>query len=260
MSEQIRYTGDGAIRTVTFCRPKVLNALTMEMLLALERILDDLTHDTSCRVLILTGEGRGFMAGADISCMQEATAQEAMAFSRATHRIFRKLELARPFTIAAVNGYALGGGLELAMACDVRVAAESARMGLPETAIGSFPGSGGTQRLVRLCGLGRAKELLATAEKLSARQAVELGIVEHVVPDSQLMDHCTELARRICRNSGAAIAQGKRLMTLSLDMTEEESAWMVTSQIGQNYGSYDQREGMRAFLEKRAPCFQAPDT
>ena len=256
MTEQIQYSAQGPVRVITFCRPRVFNALTVEMLEELERILDALQQDAACRVVILTGAGRGFMAGADISCMKEATAQEAMAFSRATQRVFRKLEMARPFTIAAVNGYALGGGLELAMACDVRLAVESARLGLPETAIGSFPGSGGTRRLVRLCGVGRAKEFLATAEKLSAAQALSWGIVEHVVPDAQLMDRCMELAQKVCRNSGEAVTQGKRLMTLSLDMTEEESAQLVTAQIGQNYGSHDQREGMRAFLEKRAPHFR----
>lgn len=252
---QIRYEREGGILLLRFDRPRVLNAMTVEMLQELEERLEALEQDPGCRALILTGQGRAFMAGADISCMQEATPQEAMAFSRLSQRVFRQLELARPFTIAAINGYALGGGLELALACDVRIAAQSARLGLPETAIGSFPGSGGTRRLARLCGPGRAKELLATAEKLSAEQARELGIVEHVVPDEELLDRCRELAKRVCCNSGEAIAQGKRLITLEAELPEDEASRLVTACIGQNYGSHDQREGMRAFLEKRSPRF-----
>lgn len=256
MSEEISNKQEQRIATITFNRPKVLNALTIPMLDELEGMIDRLNEDESCKVIIITGEGRSFAAGADISCMKEASPQEAMRFSKTTTRLFRKIELARPFTIAAVNGYALGGGLELALACDVRVAADTAKLGLTETAIGSFPGSGGTMRLPKLVGLGRAKELLATAEKVPAARAMELGMVEHIVPSDKLMEFCRELAKRICKNSRNAIADGKRLMTLSYEMDAEKACELMTFMIGMNYGSKDQREGMRAFLEKREPHFE----
>ena len=256
MTEDIIYRLENHVATITLNRPKVLNALTMEMLSELENIIDRLNEDKDCKVVIITGNGRGFAAGADISCMKEATSQEAMRFSITTRRLFRKIELARPFTIAAVNGYALGGGMELALACDMRVASETAKLGLPETAIGSFPGSGGTQRLPRLVGIGRAKEILATAEKVAAARALEIGMVEYVVPNEELLPFCDQLAQRICKNSTSAIADGKRLMTLSMEMDTEKAAELMTVMIGLNYGTHDQSEGMKAFMEKRAPNFE----
>lgn len=256
MTEDILFELRGHMAVITFNRPKVLNALTVEMLEELEAIFDRLEEDKRCKVVILTGAGRSFVAGADISCMKEATAQEAMRFSKTTSHLFRKIELARPFTIAAVNGYALGGGLELALACDMRVAAETAKLGLPETAIGSFPGSGGTLRLPRLVGLGRAKELVATAEKLTASRALEIGLVEYAVPAEMLLDFCVELAERIAKNSTSAVAQGKRLMTLSAEMETEKACELMTAMIGLNYGTHDQSEGMKAFMEKRKPVFE----
>lgn len=256
MSKEILYKLEGRIATITFNRPEVLNALTIPMLDELEEIIDTLNADETCKVIIITGVGRGFVAGADISCMKEASPQEAMRFSKTTTRLFRKIELAKPFTIAAVNGYALGGGLELALACDMRVAADTAKLGLPETAIGSFPGSGGTMRLPKLVGLGKAKEILATAEKVPAEKALQMGMIEHVVSGDILLQFCKELAEKICKNSRNAIADGKRLMTLSYEMDAEKACELMTYMIGTNYGSKDQREGMRAFLEKREPHFE----
>lgn len=255
MSEDIKYTFKDHIAEITLNRPKVLNALTVEMLNELEDIFNRFNKDEECKVIIITGSGRAFAAGADISYMKDATPEEAMHFSNTTTRLFREIELANPTTIAAINGYALGGGLELALACDIRIASDQAKLGLPETAIGSFPGSGGTLRLPRLVGLGRAKEILATAEKISAPRALEINMIEHIVPGEALLDYCRELACRISKNSRNAIANGKRLMTLSYEMDAEKAAELMTYMIGMNYGSRDQREGMRAFLEKREPHF-----
>lgn len=244
------------IATITFNKPKILNALSVEDLVELERIVDELQENRDCKVIIVTGNGRAFVSGADISKLKEASQEHSRIYSRQAKKVYRKLEIGRPFVIAAVNGYALGGGCEMILACDVRVAAESARIGLPETAIGSIPGSGGTQRLPRLIGLGYAKEIMATAEKVPAARAKEIGLVNYVVPDDQLMPFCLELAGRIACNSTSAIAMGKKLMTDGLEMDLDKAMEMETLMIGTNYGSHDQREGMAAFMEKRKPVFE----
>ena len=225
------------------------------MLAQLEETVDRLCADKRCKTMVITGAGRAFMAGADISDLKDGDPQNACHFSRESKRVFRKLEMARPFTIAAINGYALGGGLELAMACDARVAAETARMGITETAIGSFPGSGGTIRLPRLVGMGRAKLMLATAEKITAREALEYGLVEYVTPAEELLSFCGVLAHRIACNSTEAIAMGKRVMMLGAEMDIDRASELECAMIGLNYGTHDQMEGMKAFLEKRIPQF-----
>lgn len=244
------------IATITFNKPKILNALSVEDLVELERIVDELQENKDCKVIIITGNGRAFVSGADISKLKGASQEHSRVYSRQAKKVYRKLEIGRPFVIAAINGYALGGGCELVLACDVRVAAESAKIGLPETAIGSIPGSGGTQRLPRLIGLGYAKEIMATAEKVPAARAKEIGLVNHVVPDDQLMSFCLELAGRIACNSTSAIAMGKKLMTDGLEMDMDKAMELETLMIGTNYGSHDQREGMAAFMEKRKPVFE----
>lgn len=256
MSDFIRCELEQGIATITFNKPEKLNALSLEDLHELYDIVTELEENKSCRVIILTGEGRAFVSGADISKLKEATKEHSRAYSRMAKQVYRKLECGRPFTIAAVNGYALGGGLEMIISCDIRVAAESAKMGIPETRIGSIPGSGGTQRLPRLIGLGYAKEIMATAEKVPAPRAKEMGLVNHVVPDDQLMSFCRELAGRVAKNSTNAIAMGKKLMTEGLEMDIERAFEMETMMIGINYGSHDQREGMKAFMEKREPNFE----
>lgn len=256
MSEHILCELNQGIATITFNKPDKLNALSISDLQELYDTVSRLEEDRNCRVIILTGKGRAFISGADIGELKEASKEHSRAYSRLAKQVYRKLECGRPFTIAAVNGYALGGGLEMIISCDVRVAAESAKMGIPETSIGSIPGSGGTQRLPRLIGLGYAKEMMATAEKVPAPRAKEMGLVNHVVPDEELMPFCLELAGRIAQNSTTAIAMGKKLMTEGLEMDIERAFEMETMMIGINYGGHDQREGMRAFMEKRKPKFE----
>ncbi len=256
MSEFILCELKDHIATITFNKPEKLNALSIEDLADLDHIVDELIANKDCKVLILTGAGRAFISGADISTLKEATKEHSRAYSRLAKQVYRKLETGRVFTIAAVNGYALGGGLEMIISCDVRVAAESAKMGIPETSIGSIPGSGGTQRLPRLVGLGYAKEMMATAEKIPGPRAAQIGLVNHCVPDAELMPFCMELANRVAANSTTSIAMGKKLMTEGLEMDIERAFEMETLMVGINYGGHDQREGMRAFMEKRKPEFE----
>ncbi len=244
------------IATITFNKPEVLNALSIGDLEKLDQIVDALIADKTCKVIIITGTGRGFVSGADIRELKEASQEHSRAYARTAKRVYRKLEVGRPTTIAAINGYALGGGCELALACDIRIAAESAKIGLVEASIGTVSGSGGTQRLPRIVGLANAKEMFATAEKVPAARAEKIGLVNHVVPDAKLMDYAYEMAAKIAANSTTAIAYAKQLMTDGLEMDLEKGMEMETLIIGMNYGGHDQREGMRAFKEKRKPEFE----
>lgn len=259
MAENIlceRYEKNPAIVVLTFNKPEKLNALSVEDLQEMNEIIDRLHEDMSCRVIVITGKGRGFVSGGDISKLKKASKEHSMHYSRWAKKLYGNIERGRQIVIAAVNGYALGGGLELAISCDIRVAAESAKLGITETSLGSIPGSGGNLRLPRLVGLGFAKEMLATAEKMPAKRAAEIGLVNHVVPDEQLMEYTFELAERIAANSTTAIAMGKRLMTDGLEMDMERAMELETMLIGANYGGHDQREGMAAFMEKRKPEFE----
>lgn len=256
MSEFVKLSRDEAVATVTINRPEALNALDPQVLGELERCFEELEHDLSVKVVILTGVKKAFVAGADIASMSKMTPEEAVEFSRLGQRVFNRVASMRPVVIAAVNGFALGGGCELAMACDIRVAAESARLGIPETSLGVFPGFAGTQRLPRLVGLGVAKEMLATAQKVSAQRAYEIGLVNHVVPNEELMSFCGDLAKTILKNSSTAIAAGKKLMDMGIEMDVDRAQDYEAALFGVAFSTADQKEGMSAFLEKRPPAFQ----
>ena len=247
---------DGSIATVTIHRPEALNALNPEVLSQLDQTMTELDADPSVKVIILTGEKKAFVAGADIASMKVMTPEEALAFSRLGQRTFDHIASLRPTVIAAVNGFALGGGCELAMACDIRVASESARMGIPETSLGVFPGFAGTQRLPRLVGLGRAKEMLATAAHIKADRAYEIGLINHVVPGEELMDYCKKLASTIAKNSVHAIAAGKQVMNMGYEMDLAKAQDYEASMFAVLFDSHDQKEGMSAFLEKRPAEFE----
>lgn len=251
-----RYPEMPSIVTVRINKPDKLGALAIEDLAELEEMVDGLEEDKSCRVLVFTGTGRGFISGADISKLKTASKEHSMAYSKLAKRLYGKFERGRIITIAAINGYALGGGLEFAIACDIRIAAKSAKLGITETSIGSIPGSGGTLRLPRLIGLGHAKEMLATAEKMPAERAGQIGLVNHVTEDEDLLEKTYELAKTIAGNSTTAIAVGKQLMTDALEMDILRAAELETLKVGANYGGHDQREGMAAFMEKRKPEFE----
>ena len=255
MSKYIEQERKGAIAIVTINRPEAMNALDNNVLQELYDTFMGLDEDRTVKVVILTGVKKAFVAGADIAAMSKYTPAEAEVFSAFGHKVFDMIENVRPVTIAAVNGFALGGGCELAMSCDIRVASEKAKMAIPETSLGIFPGFAGTQRLPRLVGLGIAKEMLATASMIDAARAYETGLVNHVVPAEELMTFCENLAQKVVKNSTSAIAAGKRLMTEGFDMPFEKAEELEAALFGILFAGHDQREGMAAFLEKRAPEF-----
>jgi enoyl-CoA hydratase len=255
MGKYIEQERKGAIAIVTINRPEAMNALDNNVLQELYDTFMGLDEDRTVKVVILTGVKKAFVAGADIAAMSKYTPAEAEVFSAFGHKVFDMIENVRPVTIAAVNGFALGGGCELAMSCDIRVASEKAKMAIPETSLGIFPGFAGTQRLPRLVGLGIAKEMLATASMIDAARAYETGLVNHVVPAEELMTFCENLAQKVVKNSTSAIAAGKRLMTEGFDMPFEKAEELEAAYFGILFAGHDQREGMAAFLEKRAPEF-----
>lgn len=252
--QNIRLETEDAIATLFIDRPKALNALNTQTFLEIESALRSLP--STVRVLIVTGGGdKAFVAGADIAEMASIGAAQAREFSALGHRIMLMLEQLPLPTIAAVNGFALGGGCELALACDLIYASEKAKLGLPEVTLGVIPGFGGTQRLVRLVGKMRAKELLFTADRLDAARAKEVGLVLDVLPADQLMAHCKTVAGKLLKNGPLALSQAKRIVEFGADMDLRAANELESQAFGVLFGSEDQKEGMKAFLEKRPAAF-----
>jgi len=246
----------GAVAVLTLNRPEALNALSPELIEEIDGHLERLEGDEEVRAVVLTGAGeRAFSAGADIAHMLDAAPLEALAFARRGQALMDRVEgFSRP-VIAAVNGYALGGGCELALACDLRVAAESAQLGLPEVTLGIVPAWGGTQRLARLTSLAFAKELALTGRRVTAEEARLAGMVNHVHPLSHVVDRALELAEQIASRPPIAVAAAKALVNAAPDsplaggLARERDAFALA------FTTEDRREGMSAFLEKRTPRF-----
>jgi enoyl-CoA hydratase len=252
----LRITADGRVSTVTVNRPDVLNALNTALLEEFLATLIDLGADESVGVVIITGAGdRAFIAGADIKEMDGKTPLEARAYSELGQEIAHKLETMRKPTIAAVNGYALGGGCEIALACDVRLASENARFGQPEINLGIIPGWGGTQRLARATNIGYAKELILTGRMVDADEALERGLVQHVYPSGELMGRATELAQQMAAKSPVALYYAKESTNRALhgdvggNLVHEADLYSLM------FSTEDAKEGLRAFVEKRNPTF-----
>ena len=238
----------GQIALVQINRPKALNALNSETLDELYACLKEMELRRDIRILILTGAGtKAFVAGADISEMHQATAVEGLAMARLADRTFSLLENMPQVSIAAVNGYALGGGCEIAMACDIRVAAETAKFGQPECGLGIIPGFGGTQRLSRLVGKGRAKELIFTCDM----EAYRIGLVNQIVPAEELMDACYAMGQKILKKGGYAVSLAKRVINAGMDMDLASGLELEATSFGLVFSTHDKYEGMGAFLEKR---------
>lgn len=255
MYDTLRLEDQDGIATVTIHRPDKLNALNARVLAELTDVVRRLA-DANTRVAILTGSGKAFVAGADIAEMSEMSPLEAQAFSHRGHQLAADLEAAPYPVIAAVNGFALGGGCELALCCDFIYAAERAKLGLPEVGLGLMPGFGGTQRLARRVGLGRARELIYSGAMLDAPEALRIGLVNAVVPDGELLDRVRGVAASIRDKAPAAVTSCKRVIGRSLDSDLATGCALEAAAFGALFGSEDQREGTRAFLEKRAPVFK----
>jgi enoyl-CoA hydratase len=251
--ENILVERETAISTITVNRPKSLNALNS---LTLKELTQAVRECADSRVIILTGSGdKAFVAGADISEMVPMGPWKAREFSELGHVLTALIEDIPSATIAAVNGYALGGGLELAVACDMIFASENARLGLPEVTLGVTPGFGGTQRLVRLVGKLRAKEMIFTGDWVDAKRAFEIGLVNAVLPKEKLLEHCRSLAQKIAEKGPLAVARAKRLVERGYDMTLRAANRQEAESFALLFDTEDRREGMRAFVEKRPARF-----
>jgi enoyl-CoA hydratase len=244
------------IATLTLNRPDKLNALSDATIAELGHAIDEIRVDERIAGVILTGAGRAFAAGADISELATQTPVLAKARSRAGQDVFRRFETCPKPVIAAVNGFALGGGCELAMACHIRIASDAAKFGQPESKLGTLPGFGGTQRLARLVGKGRAIQLLLTGETIDAAEAYRIGLVNRVVPGGDLVKAATEMLRQILANGPLAIALCIEAVDRGLEMSLEEGLILEANHFGLLAATDDMREGMRAFLDKRAAEFK----
>jgi len=248
---------DGAIGQITINRPETLNALDVPTCLALEGALDRLESDPAVRVIVVTGSGRAFVAGGDIGDLNSrhglAHYQE---FAEDIHRVFRRFETCDKPTIAAVNGFALGGGTELLLCLDIRILSDKARLGLPEITLGIFPGAGGTQRLIRQVPLCRAKELMFAGDHVSAAEAVAIGLANRVVPHDQLMAETRALAARIAEKSPLTLKLLKRTIADGADMALPSALRHEQATISLVMDSRDAHEGCSAFLEKRKARFE----
>ena len=243
---------EGPIAVLTINRPKALNALNSETLTELNEVLTEIEGRDDIKVVILTGAGeKSFVAGADISEMVNFSAAEGRAFGMRASEPFFKLQNMRQVTIAAVNGFALGGGCEISMACDIRIASENALFGQPECGLGIIPGFGGTQRLARLVGMGRAKEMIFACQNIDAAEAYRIGLVNAVYPQEELMPAAKKMAAGIAKNAPIAVRHCKQAINEGLEKGMDEAIVVEEKLFGGCFESYDQKEGMAAFLEKR---------
>ncbi len=240
------------IGIITINRPEALNALNSQVLTELSATLDQVESNQEIYVVILTGAGRSFVAGADIGEMKGYNSSQGKAFGAYGGSVMLKLEQLSKPVIAAVNGFALGGGCELAMACDIRLASEKAKFGQPEVGLGITPGFGGTQRLPRIVGVSKAMELILTARVIKADEALAIGLVSQVCPAEELMGKAMELAQAICANAQVAVRESKRCIRMGMQTDISTGSAFEAEAFGVCCGTEDKNEGMGAFLEKRA--------
>ncbi|MBW1944210.1 MAG: enoyl-CoA hydratase/isomerase family protein [Deltaproteobacteria bacterium] len=241
---------------LTLNRPKVRNAFNQEMIDELRDALRHIDKDEEIRVLIITGEGKAFQAGADIAELSVMTPMQILRWNEGIVRVNAALEELRQPVIAAINGAAMGGGLELAISCTLRIIAESAKMALPEVKLGIIPGTGGTQRLPRLIGKGRAAELLLTGEIIHAQDAFHMGLVNKVAPDNKVVEAAEEMAHRIMSNAPIAVEMAKNALEIGKDLPLEHAVQYSQKNCVTCFSTEDMREGMAAFLEKRKANFK----
>ena len=249
--QTVLYTQEGAVGVVTIDRPKALNALNSTVLDELRQAFEAIDLET-VRCVVITGSGeKSFVAGADIGEMSNLTQGEAEAFGKKGNDLFRMIETFPVPVIAAVNGYALGGGCELALCCDIRICSDNAQFGQPEAGLGITPGFGGTQRLVRAVGPGRAKEMIYAARNIKADDALRVGLVNAVYPQAELMPAAMKLAGTIAKNAPIAVRACKKAINEGTQVDMDSAIVIEEKLFGSCFETEDQREGMQAFLEKR---------
>lgn len=254
--ENLLVSHEGGVRTITINRPNVLNALNAATIGELRQAIGDATEAPDVRVVVLTGAGdRAFVAGADINELAMAEPVEALRLSERGHDLLMRIECSGKPVIAAINGFALGGGCELAMACTFRLAADSAKLGQPEINLGIIPGYGGTQRLARLIGRDRALELVLSGRHVGAEEALQLGLVTRVVPASRLLEETYAFAAVLANKSAIAVRLAMEAVNRGLDLPLADACAYEATLFAVAASTHDKREGTRAFLEKRRPAF-----
>lgn len=252
--ENVLLEKEDRVAILSINRPKALNALNNDTLVEIKQAIEDIKADAGIDVLIITGAGdKAFVAGADISFMQPLSAIEGRAFGALGQEVFRMIEAMEKPVIAAVNGFALGGGCELAMCCDFRIASTKAKFGQPEVGLGITPGFGGTQRLPRLVGSGMAKQMLYTADVIDANEALRVGLVNSVVEPEELMDAVKKIAKRIINKAQVAVRLCKAAANEGMQTDIDRGMTIEADVFGLCFATADQKEGMAAFIEKRKP-------
>jgi enoyl-CoA hydratase len=256
--KDIKLKKDGAVATITIDRPEVLNAIRYETMLEIQDALEDISADDNIRVVVLTGGGdKAFVAGGDISIMAKGSGFiDVMHTLPAGQQITWNIEHFRKPVIARINGIALGGGTELALCCDIRIAADTAIMGVPEINLGIIPGYGGTQRLPRIVGAGMAKKMILTGEHINAQEAYRIGLVDILVPKAELDDATAKLCKKIATKSPVALAMGKEAVNMGLQADLRTGLSIEARCFCMCFGSEDRVEGMNAFMQKRKPEFK----
>lgn len=248
---------EGTVAILTLDRPDALNTLSREVIAALTEHVATLASEGTARAVVVTGAGeKAFSAGADLSLMRNATPAQALATAEMGHALFDALVALPMPVIAAISGYCFGGGTELALACDIRIASENAQIGLPEVTLGIFPGWGGTQRLPRLVGYGHATEIIATGRRLSAVEAERIGLVNHVFPLPELLDRATQMGQEIASRAPLAVAAAKALIHQAHGSEMAANLAHERAEFARMFGTEDCAEGMSAFFEKRPPVFR----
>ena len=247
----VEVSKQGNVGIVTMNRPEALNALSSQVFADLTKALDIVEKDEEIFVVVITGAGRSFVAGADIGEMATMNVEEGLAFSELGNNLMMRVDLFPKPTIAAVNGFALGGGCELALAADIRVASEKAKFGQPEVGLGIIPGFGGTQRMARIIGTGAAMELIYTADTIDAKRALEIGLVQHVVPAEELMAFALEMANKIASKAQVAIRTSKMAIRRGIDCDISTAATYEALAFATCFATEDQKDAMKAFVEKR---------
>ncbi|HXI13269.1 MAG TPA: enoyl-CoA hydratase-related protein [Thermoanaerobaculia bacterium] len=254
--ENVRTEIRDQILFVTIDRPKVLNALNAQTVEEIGRVFDDARDDDAVRAIIVTGGGeKAFVAGADINELAKKTPMSGKDTSERGQQILSRIERSTKPVIAAINGFALGGGCEIALACHIRIASDKAQIGLPEVSLGIIPGYGGTQRMARLLGKAKALELICTGDRISAAEAEKIGLVNRVVPAEDLMANAEEMARKIISRSPVAVRAAIEAVNSGSEMPFEEGQFLEATLFGLLCASEDMKEGMNAFLEKRPAKF-----